>query len=107
MKTTTINSFEGYLSYTEPLKGKFYFRGQGDASWTLLPTLFRDSNATDLKDECDVIAEVRTENPKLSAIEALFYAQHNGKHTRILDLTISVLNALCFATSAMLTVLSM
>ena len=96
MKTTTISSFDEYVEYTEPYKGRYYFRGQADATWDVTPSLFR-CDAITLDNERKIIHEELLRNPKETPLGALFHAQHYGTPTRICDLTISLLCAIFFA----------
>jgi len=97
MKEKTISSFGEYMDHIERYKGLFYFRGQKNIEWAILPSLFRNGDITDFDVERQTILSAMKEFPNKQPLEALYYAQHHGKATRICDLTISPLNALCFA----------
>lgn len=97
MKIATISSFDDYLKYTESYKGKYYFRGQADASWSVTPSLFRNGNNPSLETERGTIRKELTDDQRLTPLTALFRAQHFGIPTRICDLTIGHLCALFFA----------
>lgn len=96
MKIKTISSFDEYIKYTEPYKGRYYFRGQADAAWDITPSLFR-YGAASLESDRQVIHNELVKNSKITPLSALFHAQHYGTPTRICDLTISHLCALFFA----------
>ena len=97
MNIISIHSFNEYIQYTENLKGQFYFRGQSNAAWNIIPSIFRNTDAFSLSMERNAISERRKKNPKQSPIEAVFHMQHYGEATRFCDLTISPLAALFFA----------
>jgi hypothetical protein len=94
MKYTEINSYEEYVAYTETYKNKYYFRGQANKGWNIVPSLFRNSN--DLSKELETIKE-EISNSGMDVISTLFKLQHYGTPTRICDLTISPLSALFFS----------
>lgn len=97
MDIVIINSFDEYIQRTEELKGKYYFRGQSNSAWDIIPSLFRNSETLSLINERNTIREKMSESPKQSPIEALFHLQHYGKATRFCDVTVSQLSALFFA----------
>jgi hypothetical protein len=97
MKTTTITSFDAYMAYTESLKGQYYFRGQADKRWTVIPSLFRRTDIA-FDDEKKTVCDYMKKNPTTTPLSALFNLQHYGTTpTRICDLTISPMSALFFA----------
>jgi hypothetical protein len=96
MKIKTISSFDAYVYYTEPYKGRYFFRGQADASWNIKPSLFRCGAAT-LEMERQIIHNGLEEDKKATPLSILFHAQHYGTPTRICDVTVSHLSALFFA----------
>jgi hypothetical protein len=95
MKINTINSFEEYVNYTEKYKNKFYFRGQANKNWNIIPSLFRKPEL--VHNEYKSIIKEMSESG-LDAISSVFKLQHYGTPTRICDLTISPLSALYFST---------
>lgn len=96
INTKNISSFDEYVKHTEHYKGRYYFRGQADATWDIIPSLFRGETVT-LETERQIIHKKLLQNPKMTPLGALFHAQHYGLPTRICDLTISPLCALFFA----------
>lgn len=95
MKIKTINSFEEYVDYTEKYKQVYYFRGQANKNWGIIPSLFRKTGI--VRDEYKSVIKEMSESG-LDAISSIFKLQHYGSPTRICDLTISPLSALYFST---------
>ena len=89
MKTVIIKSFEDYTDHVEAYKGSFFFRGQANCNWSMIPSLFR----VDAEQEAKIIAD----NTEACTIIDLFRMQHYGIPTRLLDLTVSQYSALLFA----------
>jgi FRG domain. len=94
MKTTVINSFSEYVTYTENYKNKFYFRGQANIEWDIIPSLFRKNDYISLEVET-IKREMKLS--QLDVISSIFKLQHYGSPTRICDLSISSLSALFFS----------
>ena len=78
-----------------------FFRGQGDASWDLLPGIYRKDRPELIKHEDKIIKEALLNcpddfSPTDTLLEKLVKLQHYGYPTRLLDLTSNALVALYF-----------
>lgn len=87
----------------EPEQGKTrFFRGQADAKWDLLPSIYRKDKPTLINHEDKIIKDAFTNCPddflpSDTLFEKLVKLQHYGYRTRLLDLTSNTLVALYFA----------
>ena len=85
----------------EPEKGHTrFFRGHGDESWKLLPSIYREDYLIENEDK--IIKDTLTYCPddflpSDTLFEKLVKLQHYGYSTRLLDLTTNALVALYFA----------
>ena len=105
METTEINSVSDLSkilqTLSEPEKGHTrFFRGHGDESWKLLPSIYREDYLIENEDK--IIKDALTYCPddflpSDTLFEKLVKLQHYGYSTRLLDLTTNALVALYFA----------
>ena len=87
----------------EPKEGHTrFFRGHGDESWQMLPSIYRETYLIENEDK--IIKDALTYCPddflpSDTLFEKLVKLQHYGCYTRLLDLTANALVALYFAAS--------
>lgn len=92
---TTLEDYERRVAFFDPYKKQdmLFFRGQLTKYKTMNPTIARDESKLRIENQ---IFEKYKEDGK-SDFQNLAYQQHNGKPTRILDMTTDPLVALFFA----------
>ena len=88
------------LSENSSTEHNFFFRGQSNEDWLLIPSIFRNENL--IKNESNIINELFTSCPsefeKMPTIfDKLVKLQHYDCPTRLLDITSNALVALFFA----------
>lgn len=86
------------------ISNQWFFRGQKNSSWSIIPNAFRDDK---LSSEYDIIQNAIRQNPfefrSLTEFETLTKLQHYGLGTRLVDVTLNPLVALFFATEPSIT----
>ena len=111
LRTETVNSIADYTALADGLvsspKTTLWFRGIGDATYNLIPSLFRHPSITDIKElielEFDILNRFKhrsipfQERPLSTNWDYLFFMQHFGVPTRLLDWSENLFVALYFA----------
>jgi hypothetical protein len=114
LRTKTANSLQEYISYIEKLranhKDPLWYRGSGKASYKLLPSLYRHQQSKTIEEYIDLEKHLLSRFQQRSipfhsraissAWEWLFFMQHYGVPTRMLDWSESPLMALFFAVTS-------
>jgi hypothetical protein len=111
LRTETVNSLNEYTTFTNGLisspRSAVWFRGVGNSGYDLTPSLFRHPTVLAVKDlielEFDILNRFKhrsipfQERPLSSDWEYLFFMQHFGVPTRLLDWSENSQVALYFA----------
>jgi hypothetical protein len=111
LRIETVGSIPDYTALAGTLVSSptttLWFRGIGNASHRLIPSLYRHPTKTDVKDlielEFDILNRFRhrsipfQQRPLTTDWEHLFFMQHYGVPTRLLDWSENLLVALYFA----------
>jgi FRG domain len=111
LKIKHIDSFKDYIAFIENLRtknaGPIWYRGCGKISYELKPSLYRHKKSNTIEDlmhlEDDIIARFKQRSIPFHSRtitdqwDLLFFMQHFGIPTRLLDWSESPLMALFFA----------